>query len=186
MEETPEDLELFHYGVKGMKWGIRRPVNSSTGLVEKRPRHPEGVRKGTSREARRDANEYAKAKMFYGEGAGTRRKLINAKVNQKSRDPEYKKAFDYHVEGQDMARRASQARGERRRKDAAKSTAKTVRGVKNLAMGTMGSVTVTSAAIYYAYQNPKVRSTVNNAAKKTYNYAKNADVGKIARNILNR
>lgn len=24
MAETPEDYELFHYGVKGMKWGVRR------------------------------------------------------------------------------------------------------------------------------------------------------------------
>lgn len=28
-----ENLELFHYGVKGMKWGVRRPVGPS-GLVK--------------------------------------------------------------------------------------------------------------------------------------------------------
>lgn len=26
--ESTEDLELFHYGVLGMKWGVRRPVDS--------------------------------------------------------------------------------------------------------------------------------------------------------------
>lgn len=29
MEESPQDLELFHYGVKGMKWGIIRRKPSS-------------------------------------------------------------------------------------------------------------------------------------------------------------
>lgn len=39
---------LAHHGVKGMKWGVRR-------------------------HARKDAKEMARAKMFHGEGAGTRR-----------------------------------------------------------------------------------------------------------------
>lgn len=47
--------ELMHYGVKGMKWGVRR-------------------------RARRDAKEFTQAKMYYGEGAGNRRKLIKATV----------------------------------------------------------------------------------------------------------
>ena len=39
------DEFLAHYGVKGMKWGVRRA-------------------------ARKDANEFAAAKMYYGKGAG--------------------------------------------------------------------------------------------------------------------
>lgn len=35
MEETHEDLELFHYGVKGMRWGVRRPIDTATGLIKK-------------------------------------------------------------------------------------------------------------------------------------------------------
>ena len=73
--------ELMHYGVKGMKWGVRR-------------------------RARRDAKEYTQAKMYYGEGAGNRRKLIKATVK---------------------------ARRQRGRKNARNSAGKTVRGVGNIA-----------------------------------------------------
>lgn len=166
MEENSEDYELFHYGVKGMKWGVRRET----------PEALQGIPGKTSREAKKDANEHAKAKMFYGEGAGNRRKLVNAKVNAKSKDPAYKKAFDYHSENQDMAKRAGQARGERKRKDVVKTTAKTARGVKNLAMKTGAPVTLTAAVAYGAYQNPAVRSTVNRAAKTTYTTVKNSPV----------
>ena len=30
MTESPEDYELFHYGVKGMKWGVRKDSSSSS------------------------------------------------------------------------------------------------------------------------------------------------------------
>lgn len=36
MTDTPEDYELAHFGIKGMKWGVRRKTNSE-GLVEKKP-----------------------------------------------------------------------------------------------------------------------------------------------------
>ena len=164
--EESKDLELFHYGVKGMKWGVRKD----------RPEALQGVPRSTSRTAKKDANEFAKAKMFYGEGAGNRRKLIKAKVNSRSVDPNYKKAFDYHSDNQNMAKRAGQARGERKRKDVVKGTAKTARGVKNLALQTGAPVTLTAAVAYGAYQNPKVRSTVNNAAKTTVRAVKNSPV----------
>lgn len=35
-EETSEELELFHYGVKGMRWGVQRPVDSD-GMALGRP-----------------------------------------------------------------------------------------------------------------------------------------------------
>ena len=99
--------ELYHYGVKGQKWGVRK----------------------AQKLAKKDAKEFARAKMFYGEGAGTRRKLIKNTVKERSKDPNYKKAFDEALENQDMADHAAKARSERKRKDVKKSAGKTARGV---------------------------------------------------------
>lgn len=96
---------LEHFGVKGMKWGVRKD-------------HTPGVSSKTNREAKKDAQEHARAKMFFGEGAGNRRKLIKATVEAKAkRDPSYKKAFDHHLGKQDMSTHASKARMERKRTD---------------------------------------------------------------------
>lgn len=142
---------LQHHGVKGMKWGVRR--------------RPEGVSRRTNRAARKDAKEFARAKMFYGEGAGTRRKLIKAKVNSRSKkDPSYEKAFNYHLDNQDMGRHAEKARSERRRKNMASGAKRTARGVKNQFYRVGAPTTLTSIAIYTAYKNPVVRSYVNKMA----------------------
>jgi hypothetical protein len=155
MTDDVDDF-LAHYGIKGMKWG------------QKKASIP-GVSAKTSREARKDATEFAKAKMFYGEGAGTRRKLIKAKVEAKAgKDPNYKKAFDSHLANQDLGKRAEGARSERRRKDVVKGTAKTARGVKNLALGTGAPVALSALAVYGAYKNPYIRAAATKAGKATY------------------
>jgi len=147
----PHD-EIYHFGVKGMRWGVRRD-----GLP--------GVSNRTYREAGKDAKEFTRAKMFYGEGAGTRRKLIKATVESKSKkDPSYKKAFEHHVSKTDFGKRASQARSERKRKDVKNETKKTARGIKNLIMGTGASVGMTAAVLYGGYQvwssNPQLQATL--------------------------
>lgn len=123
MTQTAEDFELFHYGVKGMKWG-----RSKTGS--------DGISRKTNREAKRDAAEFTKAKMFYGEGAGTRRKLIKNTVEAKSKkDPKYKEAFDKHAADTDMSKRAEQARSTRKRTDVVNSGKKTAKGVVHVVRG---------------------------------------------------
>ena len=116
--------ELYHYGIKGQKWGIRRTPEQ---LGYRVPR-------ATIRTAKKDAKEYARAKMYYGEGAGTRRKLINATVNQRSKaDPEYKAEFERQLAKQDMAKHAVKARSERGRNDVKNTVVKTGRGLINAA-----------------------------------------------------
>lgn len=117
---------LEHYGIKGMRWGHRKADQDG----------PEGVPAKTNRDAKKDAEEFTKAKLFYGEGAGTRRKLIKAKVEAKSaKDPLYKKAFDHHVEKTDLAKRSEQAVKERKRTDVKKSVKKTGKGVGHILRG---------------------------------------------------
>lgn len=128
---TPDQVDSFlaHYGVKGMKWGVRRR---------------------TARTARKDADEYAKAKMFYGEGAGTRRKLIKARVEERSKDPDYKKVFDDHLSSQDMAKRSQQAKRERRTKDTKNTVSKIARGIVNIINGNPQMAAASAVAIVSA------------------------------------
>lgn len=95
------DSYLEHYGVKGMRWGVRKDATP-------------GVSRKTDKAAKKDAQEFARAKMYYGDGAGTRRKLINKSVEAKrSKDPQYAKAFDNHLSKQDYSIHATKAQKER-------------------------------------------------------------------------
>lgn len=142
---TPGEA-LVHYGVKGMRWGVRKADDG-----------PEGVPAKTNKAAKADAEEFTRAKLFYGEGAGTRRKLIKAKVEAKSKADElYKKAFDHHVAKTDLAKRAEQAAKERKRTDVKKSVKKTGKGVGHILRGNSqyaNTAAVASvAAAGYAHQ----------------------------------
>lgn len=118
--------ELYHFGILGMKWGHHKTV----------------------RNAKNDAHEFARAKMFYGKGAGTRRKLIKATVESRSKDPLYKSEFDKALAKQDMGKHAEKARVERLRKDTTESVTKTTKGFMNLSMGNAVRVSSTAAGLY--------------------------------------
>ena len=156
--QMSKDTERFlqHYGVKGMRWGVRKD-------------RPSGVSSRTNRYAKKDATEFARAKVFYGEGAGNRRKLIKARVEGRSRkDQKYKEAFDFHLERQDSEANAARAVRERRRKNVASSTARTARGVKNVLLRNGAPVTVAAAVIGAAALNPTVRSFVTTQGRTAY------------------
>lgn len=134
---------LFHYGVKGMKWGVRR-------------------------KARKDAKEYARAKMYYGEGAGNRRKLIKATVTQRSKEsPEYKREFENALAKQDMAKHASAAKRERKINTAKSKTEKTARGLINAATGNIGRVSYAASALYLAGHYTGINSKIAEFAKQS-------------------
>lgn len=125
MSQEIEDF-LAHYGVKGMKWGVRKDRD--------------GIPRRTNREAKKDAEEFAQAKMFYGKGAGTRRKLIKNTVEaKKKRDSAYGKAFEKHLAEQDMAKRAAKARTERKRTDRKEKTKQRAGYVARSFTGEMGT-----------------------------------------------
>ena len=151
--------ELYHYGVKGMKWGVRRA-------------------------AKKDAKEFARAKMYYGEGAGTRRKLIKATVEQRSKDPDYKKAFDDALSKQDMAKHATKAKRERKVNDTKQAAAQTGRGLVNIVTGhpeRLGTGMAAAYGVYYAAHKTGVDKTIAQAAKKTFKQVRESAATEFAR-----
>ena len=116
--------------------------------------------------------------MFYGEGAGNRRKLIKATVKERSKDAGYKQEFDKYLAKQDMAKHASKARTERKVKDVEKSTAKTARGLYHLSMGDAAKVSATATVVFGLAHATGVDKVVKNAAKtkvtELYNSASRA------------
>lgn len=153
---------LAHYGVLGMHWGQHKAKEL-------------GVNSRVYNDAKKDAKEYTQAKMYYGQGAGTRRKLINNKVASKSRNPDYKKAFDHHVSITNMDKRVSQAKSKRHRADAAAGAAKTARGIKNTLTGnaryaTVSAIALGSAGVYIhrkGYDRMAYNAIKNSSTVKT-------------------
>lgn len=161
--------ELAHYGVKGMRWGVHRS-------------RPEGVSRSTNRAAKKDAKEFTRAKMYYGEGAGNRRKLIKAKVTERSKDPSYKKAFDHHVANTNWEKRSKEARSKRGRANAAK-------GAKNVALGNYRNVGVGILATAVAFKgaqalgvvpsNAVIKDRAHAAGKKVYDKVRQTSIDSI-------
>lgn len=164
IDQGPNYEFLEHFGVKGMKWGVRKT-------------DVPGVSRKVSRDAAKDAREFARAKMFYGESAGTRRKLIRATVDSKSKNPEYKKAFDHHLDNQDMSKHAGKARGERRRRDAKNTTAKTARGISHMIRGNTRYASALAAGLFAigtVVHKSGIDKAIFNAAKTTMSTVRNS------------
>jgi hypothetical protein len=130
-----EDSYLEHFGIPGMKWG-RRKV------------HDDGIPDSTHRMAKKDAQRHMDAKMFYGETAGTKRKLLKAEIEKKKKTiPGYEQAFTKHLENVDTAKSAKKAVAKRTRIDSVANGRRLVKKIFNIT----GPITVAAAgAVYYA------------------------------------
>lgn len=147
--------ELYHFGVKGMKWGVRR------------------AERKTRNQARKDAQETARSKMYYGEGAGVRRRNINAVVRQRSKDPTYKKAFDEAYAKQDMGKARQVAERQRKRTDRTEPIKTGVsRGVKKAVRAGGKAITFAAttaagvAASYYIRHPDEGKAMVNHIVRQ--------------------
>lgn len=161
IDEVLDDI-LVHHGVLGMHWGRRGASTVHPSLAHIHPK--------TLKEASKDAEEFTRAKLFYGEGAGTRRKLIKATVEtKKKRDSHYAKAFDHYVSQTNLHIRANQARRERKRKDTTGYVKKTARGVKQILQGNNQyantAALVGTAAGTYAYKKGYLSKYISKITK---------------------
>ncbi len=175
IEGRPSSNELTHYGVKGMRWGVRHDG-------------PPGVSSSTNRTAKKDAKEFARAKQFFGEGAGTRRKLIKATVEGRSKnDPSYKKAFDHHLDRQDTSVHASKAKAERKRKNVTNSTRRGIRGTSHILRGNSQYASAATAIVVggalYAHK-AGIDKVILDLGKKAYSKAKDPNGHQAAKDFL--
>lgn len=167
---------IRHSGIKGQKWGVRRYQNEDGTLTEEGKQRygyydrADGTKDYArlQKDAKKDAQEWARAKAYYGEGAGTRRKLLKNKLSEKMKDKDYQEAFDNFLKSQDMSSIQKSANRERKANDVKNAVGKTARGIKNLMLG-VGSASMAAVAIY-------------NVAKLT---GANKVIGQYARTALN-
>ena len=98
--------ELYHFGIKGQKWGIRRYQNPDGTLT------PAGkARYGTETQkmAAKDAQRYSDSKASYGEGAGVRRRLLDKEINEKKKNKEYAREYEEASKHVDVAKSLKRA-----------------------------------------------------------------------------
>ena len=152
-----ETDSLTHYGIKGQAWGVRRFQNEDGSLTEAGKQRygyydrPDGTKdyNRLKKDASDDAKEYARAKAYYGEGAGNRRKQIRNKISERMKDPDYKAEFDRQMKQQNMEEHQKAANRERKWEDTKETAAKTARGIKNILLG-VGSVSLTALSLFTA------------------------------------
>lgn len=97
MTETAEDYELFHYGVKGMKWGVRRDRDRVTAASPSAKRDYSDLSKKEQRKAgkvlrRNRVKIYNEAAQYMNDGAIDRINKKYAGVELLNTKGEYNKA----------------------------------------------------------------------------------------------
>ena len=108
--------------------------------------------------------------MFYGETAGTKRKLLNAELNKKkTRIPGYEEAFDKALQEVDYAKSAKKAVTKRHTIDTAYKTRVSVKKI----LGITGPITVAAASVIYAKNKPAVDNFIASKATIAFNTVRN-------------
>lgn len=173
-----EEDYLSHYGIKGQRWGLRRFQNEDGTLTaegKSRYQNDDGTKnyKKIKKEASEDAKEYARAKAYYGDGAGTRRKKIKNLISEKMKDPDYKKEFETQLANQNMSEHQKAANRERKVQNAKDRTARIGRGIKNLILG-VGTTSVTAIALYNAAKMTGADKAIANVSKQALSKVMNS------------
>lgn len=164
---------LAHHGILGMKWGIRRtPEQLGHKTVSYRK---------VEKLAKKDAKEYARAKMYYGEGAGNRRKLIKNTVAERSKNAHYKEAFDRYFAQQDMSDHVKKAKVERKLTDTKASIKRKAKNVLSFVLGTSAAGAMAWGVAHYTGVDQQIYQWMgeraNDAAAFGANLVKDIGIG---------
>ena len=166
-----KEYYLLHYGIPRKSgrypWGSgERPYQGD----EEAPK----INKKIDRQAKKDAKEYARAKVSYGIGAGNKRKLINHTVKQRSRDSkEYKEAFEKYLEQEDMGKHTAAAKREHAINETKHKTGVVARGIYHSIIKDGAKVAVGVAAAYaIAHKTGLDKKIANFATTKMNDIAK--------------
>jgi hypothetical protein len=126
------------------------------------------------RQAAKDAEEYARAHMSYGEGAGNRRKLIYGTVDYKMATiPGYREAFQSAAARQNMAKYAKEAERSNRRRTINTAVARNTRAIVSGRYENVNSVLlIGGAAVYFAHRY-EIDKVIIEKTKKKYRNLKN-------------
>ena len=148
---------LEHHGIMGMKWGVRRyqPYPSDydgdgvyKGKAPKKSFREKRAEQKRQKEAKEYAEKYLSAKMAYGEGSGTRRKLIKAELEKKFQDEKFKEEFDNQLALLDTEAYAKKAVSERNIADAKAKAKKVTKASMNVAMNSAAFTASATNGLY--------------------------------------
>ena len=120
------------------------------------------------KDAKKDAEDMARAKAYYGEGAGNRRKQIRNRISERMKDSDYKAEYEKHFSNQNMSEHQRAANRERKVQNTKNTIAKVGRGVKNLIMGA-GTTSVAAISIYNLAKMTGADRVIANAASQALN-----------------
>ena len=123
--------------------------------------------------ASQDAHDYGFAEMFFGEGAGTRRKLIGATVNQKMATiPGYVEKFDEAFGKLDQSKLAEEALKERRKIDGVAKAGKNFRALKSGNLHNLSNGVFVVVVVGYGLHMTGYDKVILEETKKRYRKAK--------------
>lgn len=126
-----------------------------------------------SKQAEKDAKEFAAARLAYGEGAGTRRKLINETVEYKREHiPGYAEAFDRAHGRQDIPSIAKNAKRDDRRKKVNNAVVRNTRAIATGKHENMSTVLLLAGAAAVVLHKTGADKKIAAFAKDKYAKAK--------------
>lgn len=122
--------------------------------------------------AKKDAEKAMLADMFYGKGAGTRRKLLMAELESKKTMPGYTEAFTKAYDSLDQNKFAKMAIKERKQIDRAAKTTKNINALKTGNHKNLSNGLLLAVGGYYFLRATGYDEIVADEAKRLYKKAK--------------